>query len=171
MSLRQVAADAFNNVRLQTFLSKFVDKSATQMRRLSQTEDDNPPSPVAHMDTVESYLFSAGQAKNASPSVADGGGMSAIRGVSHMPAVGQSLGSNPNTPSSPHTSILSQAGYVASPSNAFALASPPSHALGGQMHPAPSPSLPGSTAPSGGQHTGPEPSPANMVACLPSTRP
>lgn len=133
-----------------------MDKSATQMRRLSQTEDDNPPSPV--LDSVESYLFSANQVKTASPSVPDSG-MSGLRSAGHMS--GPSLNSNPNTPASPHTSILSQVGgYVASPSTAYSMASPPSHGHGGvhasgQMHPAPSPaSLPS------GSH--PEPSPANM---------
>ena len=38
-----------------------------------------------------------------------------------------SLGSHPNTPASPHTSVLSQAGYVSSPNTNFPLASPPSH--------------------------------------------
>lgn len=123
------------------------------MRRLSQTEDDNPPSPIiAHMDSVESYMFTPGM--KSSPSVGGDGNVNSSMRQHHT--VG-SMGSNPNTPASPHTSMLSQVGYVASPSTAFSLASPPSHGLGGhpagQMHPAPSPSMPGNH---------PEPSPANM---------
>lgn len=115
------------------------------MRRLSQTEDDNPPSPVAHMDTVESYMFSQNQMKTSSPSVGDNTNMSQI--MSGMRGTHHPAGSNPNTPASPHTSMLSQVGYGASPNTSFNMASPPSHGLGhqqggNQLHPAPSPSIP-----------------------------
>lgn len=86
-----------------------MDKNATQMRRLSQTEDDNPPSPVA--DSLETYLLSGGM-KTASPSIADANSSisSTVPGVrtGHHATVGPSLGSNPNTPASPHTTMLSQ---------------------------------------------------------------
>ena len=78
---------------LKAFLSKFVDKSATQMRRHSQTEDDNPPSPISQ-DPIDSYMFTS--MKTASPSVSDN------LNVRH------NLNSNPNTPASPHTSMMSQ---------------------------------------------------------------
>lgn len=98
-------------------MNKFVDKN-TQMRRLSQTEDDNPPSPVSHLESVESYMFQS-QVKTASPIKTEG------RGISHQIT---SQGSNPHTPTSPHTSLLSNQPSYNSPGN-FPLASPPSHGI------------------------------------------
>ncbi|XP_054168688.1 mediator of RNA polymerase II transcription subunit 14-like [Oppia nitens] len=111
---------------LKAFLSKFVDKT-TQMRRLSQTEDDNPPSPI---ESVESYLYSTTQIKasnSPSKNINDGNLNTSARQLSHTIA-SSAHGSNPHTPSSPHTSILSQSAYVSSP-GAFPMTSPPSHGI------------------------------------------
>ncbi|CAG2161554.1 unnamed protein product [Oppiella nova] len=134
---------------LKAFLGKFVDKT-TQMRRLSQTEDDNPPSPMPQIESVESYLYSTSQMKTSSPSkgVNDGNtSMASNRSIAHqMPSSAQ--GSNPHTPTSPHpTSVLSQSGFTSSP-GAFPLASPPSHSMSGHgvssssNQVVPSPSMP-----------------------------
>ncbi|XP_053200858.1 mediator of RNA polymerase II transcription subunit 14-like [Panonychus citri] len=136
---------------LKAFLNKFVDKNATQMRRLSQTEDDNPPSPMTQIDHVESYLFQPTHNQAASPmtitSNADLSMMNTVTGVRGMrQAMTPGSLSHPNTPASPHTSILNQNAYASSPNPSFALASPPSHGYqtnqqgAGQI--APSPSIP-----------------------------
>lgn len=121
-----------------------MDKNAGQTRRLSQTEDDNPPSPVPQIDSVESYLFCTNQRKTNSP-LSMSENSSSLRNLHH-------LGSNPNTPVSPHTSLLQ--GYVPSPSTGFPLGSPPSHGLPPGSQIVASPSVPGPNHP--------EPSPANM---------
>lgn len=128
---------------LKAFLNRFVDKNAPILRRLSQNEDDHPPSPISHMETsVEQYLFSSSQMKTSSPM-----GANISDGVSrvHPVSVGASLGSNPNTPASPHTStIMGQVGYGASPSGFPMAASPSTHGSSmGHPHslPAPSPSI------------------------------
>ncbi|XP_015606309.1 mediator of RNA polymerase II transcription subunit 14 isoform X2 [Cephus cinctus] len=108
---------------LKAFLSKYVDESAV-FRRRSQSEDDNPPSPV----TMDS----------------DGGGgsvgfLSHHRGGPQSPAQQRdglrfhpplTPPSNPHTPASPHTTNISQAGqhqsFGSSPATSFNLASPPS---------------------------------------------
>ncbi|CAB3376625.1 Hypothetical predicted protein [Cloeon dipterum] len=58
---------------LKAFLSKYVDESAVFMRRRSQSEDDNPPSPVVAMENPASNPGSAsGQSETqntSSPSV------------------------------------------------------------------------------------------------------
>lgn len=51
----------------------------------------------------------------------DNSGTSSLRSLHHL--------SNPNTPVSPHTSILSQSGYAASPNTNFPLGSPPAHSI------------------------------------------
>lgn len=121
------------------------------MRRLSQTEDDNPPSPMPQIESVESYLFSTSQMKTSSPSKcvseagsSTGGG----RPLSHQMA-SSAQGSNPHTPTSPHTSVLSQSGFSSSPGT-FPLSSPPSHGMPGhgvstssnQIAPSPSMTVP-----------------------------
>ncbi|XP_074593418.1 mediator complex subunit 14 [Brevipalpus obovatus] len=157
---------------LKAFLSKFVDRNATQMRRLSQTEDDNPPSPIAHMDTVESYLFQAGpQNQIASPM---GGGLASgsdptgtmMSSGGSGPPLGpgmrnprQSMVSHPNTPASPHNSVLSQNTCASSPNTSFPLASPPSH--GGYQGPGSAGQITLSpSVPNLGSH--PEQSPGNI---------
>lgn len=105
--------DNFLNL-FQAFLSKFVDETATQNRRRSQTEDENPLSPVPTLDALDSgFLGSSGQLKPGSPaqcrsqeSVSSTSGPgSGLR--FHLPMTPPS-GSNPHTPASPHTSVLSQ---------------------------------------------------------------
>ncbi|XP_015794906.1 mediator of RNA polymerase II transcription subunit 14 [Tetranychus urticae] len=135
---------------LKAFLNKFVDKNAAQMRRLSQTEDDNPPSPMTHIEHVEPYLFQSNHNQTASPmtinsaqdSMMMNAGGPGARGMRQVMTPG-SL-SHPNTPASPHTSVLNQNAYASSPNPSFALASPPSHGYqtsqSGQI--APSPSIP-----------------------------
>lgn len=112
----------------QAFFNKFVDKTL-QMRRLSQTEDDNPPSPMPQMESVESYLYSTAQIKTSSPSknVNETNTTVNTRPLGHQIS-SSAQGSNPHTPSSPHTSVLSQPGFTSSPGT-FPLASPPSHGL------------------------------------------
>ncbi|XP_064456763.1 mediator of RNA polymerase II transcription subunit 14-like isoform X2 [Ornithodoros turicata] len=124
---------------LRAFLSKFVDESACQLRRRSQSEDDNPPSPIPTLDSMESFLSSGSALKPSSPAQRpqDPAGAGGLR--FHHPMTPPS---NPHTPASPHPSVLSQ-NYVASPNPSFAsLASPPS--LGGTggsgPHVSPSPS-------------------------------
>ncbi|XP_049856745.1 mediator of RNA polymerase II transcription subunit 14 [Schistocerca gregaria] len=109
---------------LKAFLSKYVDETAV-FRRRSQSEDDNPPSPV----TMDSE---------------GGGGMSFLgshhrgpqspaqqreAGLRFHPPLTPPSGSNPHTPASPHPAI-SQASqhqsFGSSPATSFNLASPPS---------------------------------------------
>ncbi|GIY68947.1 mediator of RNA polymerase II transcription subunit 14 [Caerostris extrusa] len=125
---------------IKAFLSKFVDETAAQARRRSQTEEDsNPLSPVPTLDSMDSGFLSVGsQVKPGSPAQPcrsqDGG----LR--FHLPMTPPS-GSNPHTPASPHTSVLSQQGYGASPNPSFSLASPPSLGSQSQAHVSPSPSI------------------------------
>ena len=98
------------------------------MRRLSQTEDDNPPSPMPQIESVESYLYSATQIKTSSPSKNESNSSTVgNRALGHA-ITSSAQGSNPHTPSSPHTSVLSQPGFTSSPGT-FPLASPPSHGM------------------------------------------
>lgn len=130
---------------LKTFLSKFMDKSV-QMRRLSQTEDDNPPSPVVLMDTHDSYMFSGNQVKTspAKPLSSDT--------LNRNPSSVQH--SNPQTPASPLTGVLNaHSGFVSSPGT-FSL-SPPHSGLQSQGAPN------SQVAPSPQMHA-PEQSPANL---------
>jgi len=87
-------------VRSQAFLSKYVDETAV-FRRRSQSEDDNPPSPI----TMDS----------------DGGGPMSFLGTHHRgpqspaqqregglrfhPPLTPPSGSNPHTPASPHPTM------------------------------------------------------------------
>uniref|UniRef100_T1J569 Mediator of RNA polymerase II transcription subunit 14 n=1 Tax=Strigamia maritima TaxID=126957 RepID=T1J569_STRMM len=114
---------------LKAFLNKFVDDSACQIRRRSQSEDDNPPSPVSAMDSLDSFM--SGHQKPNSP--ADRSQEGGLR--FHHPVTPPS-GSNPHTPASPHMGVLSNT-YSSSPAAAsFPLASPPS--LQGNINPSPS---------------------------------
>lgn len=148
---------------LRAFLSKFVDESACQLRRRSQSEDDNPPSPIPTLDSMDSFLGSASALKPSSPAQRGGscaaGGPQDPSGASagglrfHHPMTPPS---NPHTPASPHPSVLSQQSYVASPNPSFAsLASPPS--LGGTGGPGSAP----------GAHVSPSPSVLHVQAQSP----
>ncbi|XP_059480317.1 mediator of RNA polymerase II transcription subunit 14 isoform X2 [Neocloeon triangulifer] len=122
---------------LKAFLSKYVDESAVFLRRRSQSEDDNPPSPVVAMENVSNpgSASTPGQSENqatSSPSVpspflggirpqspatraADAASSNVLRfHPPHTPP------SNPHTPASPHPAM----GHGFSPAS-FSLASPP----------------------------------------------
>ena len=142
---------------LKAFLNRFVDKTSQHIRRHSQNEDDNPPSPIAQMESMDpsatsgvgsAYSLSKSNINSPLPAMGDhntpGALSNQLRSV-HT--------SNPNTPASPHTSILSQTGYVPSPpghpepspGNMFPVNSPISsiHAPSpSPLHPQPSPAGP-----------------------------
>lgn len=111
---------------LKAFLSKYVDENAVYRRR-SQSEDDNPPSPVT-MDSdggggnVGSFL---GHHRSGPQSPAQ-----QREGLRFHPPLTPPSGSNPHTPASPHTTNISQASqhqsFGSSPATSFNLASPPS---------------------------------------------
>ncbi|XP_008554086.1 mediator of RNA polymerase II transcription subunit 14 [Microplitis demolitor] len=109
---------------LKTFLSKYVDESAV-FRRRSQSEDDNPPSPVS-MDTDGTGgvgFMSHHRSGPQSPA-------QQRDGLRFHPPLTPPSGSNPHTPASPHTVNISQANqhqsFGSSPATSFNLASPPS---------------------------------------------
>ncbi|XP_046477470.1 mediator of RNA polymerase II transcription subunit 14 isoform X1 [Neodiprion pinetum] len=109
---------------LKTFLSKYVDESAV-FRRRSQSEDDNPPSPVT--------MDSEGGSGVGFLSHHRGGPQSPAQqrdGLRFHPPLTPPSGSNPHTPASPHTANISQTGqhqsFGSSPATSFNLASPPS---------------------------------------------
>ncbi|XP_029175199.1 mediator of RNA polymerase II transcription subunit 14 isoform X3 [Nylanderia fulva] len=111
---------------LKAFLSKYVDENAVYRRR-SQSEDDNPPSPVT-MDSdggggnVGGFL---GHHRSGPQSPAQ-----QREGLRFHPPLTPPSGSNPHTPASPHTANISQASqhqsFGSSPATSFNLASPPS---------------------------------------------
>ena len=81
---------------LKTFLSKYVDENAMRKTR-SQSEDDNPPSPVSMDIDSNTFLTTSkdiqlpGQSRDTSVKF-------------HQPLTPPSV-SNPHTPSSPHGNI------------------------------------------------------------------
>ncbi|KAL1425420.1 hypothetical protein MTO96_019215 [Rhipicephalus appendiculatus] len=110
---------------LRAFLSKFVDESACQLRRRSQSEDDNPPSPIPTLEGMDSFLGpglrpnSPAQRGQDSSSAAAAAVAAATGGLRfHHPMTPPS---NPHTPASPHPSVLSQA---QSPGHLFGAGSP-----------------------------------------------
>ncbi|RLU24369.1 hypothetical protein DMN91_002457 [Ooceraea biroi] len=110
---------------LKGFLSKYVDENAV-CRRRSQSEDDNPPSPVT-MDSDGSSgnvgFLSHHRSGPQSPA-------QQREGLRFHPPLTPPSGSNPHTPASPHTANISQASqhqsFGSSPATSFNLASPPS---------------------------------------------
>uniref|UniRef100_A0A146LY05 Mediator of RNA polymerase II transcription subunit 14 n=4 Tax=Lygus hesperus TaxID=30085 RepID=A0A146LY05_LYGHE len=137
---------------LKSFLSKYVDESVMYRRR-SQSEDDNPPSPVT-LDSGDTPtgggFLGRGSGGPGSPARTPGsqdppwGGALRFQ-APHTPP------SNPHTPASPHTTPnISQSQFGSSPAtSSFNLASPPSlppmpHPSpgGGPSFPANSPSAP-----------------------------
>ncbi|XP_034941406.1 mediator of RNA polymerase II transcription subunit 14 [Chelonus insularis] len=108
---------------LKTFLSKYVDESAV-FRRRSQSEDDNPPSPVT-MDNDTGVGGFMGHHRSGPQSPAQ-----QRDGLRFHPPLTPPSGSNPHTPASPHTANISQTGqhqsFGSSPATSFNLASPPS---------------------------------------------
>ena len=133
VSIRDGALSNFDNSKvisdfkpiqgLKAFLSKFIDKTI-QTRRLSQTEDDNPPSPISQMEFTpnDNYMFPGSQIKpnsNIQPAINE---PNLANRSSAVP-----LHSSPHTPASPLASVLSvHSNYAPSPGN-FSLSSPPSH--------------------------------------------
>ncbi|EEB11666.1 CRSP complex subunit, putative [Pediculus humanus corporis] len=133
---------------LKTFLCKYVDETAA-LRRRSQCEDDDPPSPIT-MDSDGSGMTFLGSHHRSPHSPAQG-----REGLKFHPPVTPPSGSNPHTPSSPHTSSMSQSHsqtFGSSPATSFNLASPPS--LPATINPSPS--------------MLPHPSPGGLLANSPS---
>ncbi|XP_071549261.1 mediator of RNA polymerase II transcription subunit 14 [Panulirus ornatus] len=126
---------------LKAFLSKYVDETAINIRR-SQSEDDNPPTPIPLDDTLWPTPKAASPAR-------------------HGPMT-PPISSNPHTPASPHPGGMTQTsghgGFVSSPATSgFSLASPtslpgmnPSPAM--LPHPSPSGGFLGGNSPSAPQH-------------------
>lgn len=83
---------------LKGFLSKYVDESAVYRRR-SQSEDDNPPSPIAMEETQGGPASVGGSpflgSLRAPQSPRDGG-------LRFAPPITPPTSSNPHTPASPH---------------------------------------------------------------------
>ena len=94
---------------VQAFLSKYVDESAVSRRR-SQSEDDNPPSPV----TMDSDGGS-GSGNVGFLSHHRSGPQSPAQqrdGLRFHPPLTPPSGSNPHTPASPHTANISQVVFI-----------------------------------------------------------
>ena len=94
---------------IQAFLSKYVDESAVSRRR-SQSEDDNPPSPV----TMDSDGGS-GSGNVGFLSHHRSGPQSPAQqrdGLRFHPPLTPPSGSNPHTPASPHTANISQVAFI-----------------------------------------------------------
>ena len=134
-------------------------------RRRSQSEDDNPPSPVSTFEhsSDPSAHFLSGHTKTGMASPGQGGGLRF-----HAPLT-PSGSSNPHTPASPHMGNMTQAqqqgqhgaGFGSSPATStFSLASPPSLASGGVN---PSPSMLPHPSPGPGSAFGVASSPLNPL--------
>lgn len=133
---RSNVVDVFSPTQgLKAFLSKYVDESAVSRRR-SQSEDDNPPSPISM--EVESGSFLGHHRGPQSPA------SQREPGLRFNHPLTPPSGSNPHTPASPHTSNINQpAGHTSfgsSPATTFNLASPTS--LPPNINPSPIPMMP-----------------------------
>lgn len=147
---RSNVVDEFHPTQgLKTFLSKYVDETAV-FRRRSQSEDDNPPSPVT-MDAEGgpvSFLGSHHRGPQSPAQQREGG-------LRFHPPLTPPSGSNPHTPASPHPAISQTSqhqSFGSSPATSFNLASPPS--LPPNINPSPS--------------MLPHPSPGGLLANSPS---
>jgi len=90
-------------VSSQAFLSKYVDENAV-FRRRSQSEDDNPPSPVTmDSDGAGGNVGFLGHHRSGPQSPAQ-----QREGLRFHPPLTPPSGSNPHTPASPHTANISQ---------------------------------------------------------------
>ncbi|KAJ8684722.1 hypothetical protein QAD02_020515, partial [Eretmocerus hayati] len=164
---------------LSTFLSQYADKTVVHRKR-SQSEDDNPPSPLA----VDTASESNGVAGSLSGSIGNFPSQHSSRGGAQSPALQTRdsarfhppltppSGSNPNTPASPHTVTAAsntqtqgsqqQQNYSNSPGMALNLASPTSLASSTpNVLPHPSPNSGLVTSPLSQMHV---PSPAGLMA-------
>ncbi|XP_046397458.1 mediator of RNA polymerase II transcription subunit 14 [Ischnura elegans] len=111
---------------LKAFLSKYADESAL-LRRRSQSEDDNPPSPMVMESMDAGGRGGPSPFPPQSPVPGRGGGDPGLR-FHHAPMTPPS-GSNPHTPASPHPGMSQgqhQSSFGSSPATSFNLASPPS---------------------------------------------
>nr|XP_022906712.1 mediator of RNA polymerase II transcription subunit 14 isoform X2 [Onthophagus taurus] len=129
---------------LKAFLSKYVDETAV-VRRRSQSEDDNPPSPIPM--EIEGGGFLGHHRGPQSPA------QQREPGLRFNHPLTPPSGSNPHTPASPHTSGISQnqghTNFGSSPATSFSPTSLPTN-----INPSPIPILP-------------HPSPSNLVANSP----
>ncbi|XP_018576450.1 mediator of RNA polymerase II transcription subunit 14 [Anoplophora glabripennis] len=128
---RSNVVDVFSPTQgLKAFLSKYVDETAV-FRRRSQSEDDNPPSPME----VEGSGFLGHHRGPQSPAG------QREPGLRFHPPLTPPSGSNPHTPASPHTSSMNQptthTSFGSSPATSFNLASPTS--LPTNINPSPMP--------------------------------
>jgi mediator of RNA polymerase II transcription subunit 14 len=117
-----VVLDFIPTQGLKGFLSKYVDENAVYRRR-SQSEDDNPPSPIPQHDDGPSSSWNSGMRGPASPR--DSG----LRFAA--PQTPPST-SNPHTPASPHPAQQQQPHSSQQHPN-FSMTSPPTH----MPHPSP----------------------------------
>nr|CAD7587621.1 unnamed protein product [Timema genevievae] len=133
------------------FLSKYVDETAVYRRR-SQSEDDNPPSPIT-MDTEGGGPMSFLGSHRPGP---QSPAQQRETGLRFHPPLTPPSGSNPHTPASPHPAISQTSqhqSFGSSPlTSSFSLASPPS--LPPNINPSPS--------------MLPHPSPGGLLANSPS---
>lgn len=117
---------------LKAFLSKYVDESAV-FRRRSQSEDDNPPSPISM--EVEGGSFLGGHHRG--PQSPAG---TREPGLRFHPPLTPPSGSNPHTPASPLTSMNqpnTHTSFGNSPATSFSLASPTNINPSPMPHPSP----------------------------------
>lgn len=133
---RSNVVDVFSPTQgLKAFLSKYVDESAV-FRRRSQSEDDNPPSPISM--EVEGGGFLGHHRGPQSPA------SQREPGLRFNHPLTPPSGSNPHTPASPHTSNINQpathTSFGSSPATSFSLASPTS--LPANINPSPIPLMP-----------------------------
>lgn len=134
---------------LKAFLNTFVDDavSGRHMRRISTTEDDNPPSPVG-IDSMDVFNMSQPPSMGSPASRRQDGG---LRFPSPMTPP-----SNPHTPASPSAARMSSATVTPSPSAALIGTPSPGNVLG-----VGSPGNPPLHVPSPGSFV-PAPSPQSM---------
>lgn len=115
---------------LKGFLSKYVDESAVYRRR-SQSEDDNPPSPVTTMDEPHGGPASVGS------TFLGGGSSSGMRGPQSPRDSGLRFAAPSTPPSNPHTPASPHPISHGSQHPNFSMTSPPTH----MPHPSPNPSM------------------------------
>lgn len=116
---------------LKSFLSKYEDEKSV-LRRRSQSEDDNPPSPI-RTDSVDSPTSFLSHHRGPQSPIQREGGLRF-----HPPMTPPS---NPHTPASPHPGNIQQSSqphqtFSSSPATSFSMASPPS--LTSNINPSPS---------------------------------
>nr|CAD7429019.1 unnamed protein product [Timema monikensis] len=137
--------------RETAFLSKYVDETAVYRRR-SQSEDDNPPSPIT-MDTEGGGPMSFLGSHRPGP---QSPAQQRETGLRFHPPLTPPSGSNPHTPASPHPAISQvRLNYLASPPSL-----PPNINPSPSMLPHPSPGGLLANSPSNPMHV---PSPVGLM--------